>query len=269
MAPLRLALSAMALLGMLIVFPGCQTNGTEAEPYPKGPSRIFFQPRVYEVPIQADAGSYPNLFTGASMAVWDPEAARAAEQRRMMARSAVAVDSASPTASEDEMALEATMDADMEAVPARAVPRSGPLEIVCTLESVFPDRSIAYDAVGLRGMDVFLELPDGSEVLPVQRTLDPNLSETPEGALRRYSRKLTLHFPSRNFMVENPAATPVAKGIRLVLTGLNSTFYFEWHAVPDTTAKLEAREDYQVRETVSKGYRTVKNKAKDVSHTFD
>lgn len=243
---------------------GCQTTGGDPNDFPRAAPRIPFVPQVRQASIRAAEGRYPNLFTGASHAVWNPGQA-------LPARSAAASmgdkeAGASGVASETVM-LEEAMDRDP--VPARPTPVDGGLVIECVLESRFPDMSIAYDAVGLRGMGVHLELPDGQEILPAQKVLDPDLDETQEGALRRYRRTLTLHFPRGRFLVENPAANPAARGIRLVLTGHNSIFYFEWPATPDTTVETEARADHQLRERVRTRYNATKDAAKRISHTFD
>ena len=147
---------------------------------------------------------------------------------------------------------------------------SGPLEVTCYLESQFRDMSIAYDAVGLRGVQFYLELPDGTEVLPVQKSLDSELKEEPVGALRRFGRKLTLFFPSRTIMVDNPAVTAGARGVRLVLQGHSSTFYFEWKAAPDTraTAKPPRWDEDALRLTKTISQDAFR-RAKRISHEFD
>lgn len=260
----------IALLALFLV-AGCQTTKKEPAPYPAAASKIPFSPMARQAAIQAGEGAYPNLFTGASYAVWDPQSAVKPMGMETMAESGGSdpMEKTPPEKGEDAAMMEKKMEGDLEPMPPRRPARQGPLVIECMLESLFPDRSIAYDVVGLRGIDIHLQLPDGQEILPVQKTLNPDLGEAAVGALRRYSRKITLHFPSANFMVDNPAANPEVKGVRLVMTGLGSTFYFEWRAIPDTLAKTEARADYQLREAVQKGYRATSGQVKRISHTFD
>ena len=40
--------------------------------------------------------------------------------------------------------------------------------IECQLETQFGDMSVAYDAIRLRGIDVYLETPNGIKVRPIQ-----------------------------------------------------------------------------------------------------
>ena len=254
-ALIRRFVPVTALTMAFLLFAGCQTTDEHAEPYPRGASKIPFVPIARQVPIQAAEGAYPNLFTGASHAIWNPHLP------------AAEVPAPVTGASEDTEAMEATMETGVQPVAPPSVPRD--LRIQCFLESEFPDMSIAYDAVGLRGMSVYLALPGGEEIVPAQKVLDTELGETPVGALRRYSRSLTLYFPAGYFMVENPAANPGAEGVRLVLEGHGTKFQFQWHATPDLLVKTEPRADYQVRESVKKHYRATKAKAKAVSHTFD
>lgn len=265
--------SAGMLLGLLALCgaSGCKTVPPNEEPYPRAASRIPFVPQVRQVAIQAGGGVYPNLFTGASHAIWNPAESHPGAP---LASPPGAFDSpAAPVAGKtaDPVALadpvESAMEADRDAVP--APPRGGPLVIRCRLESVFQDRSIAYDAVGLRGLDVYLRLPDGQEVLPAQRELGAELTEEQVGALRRYAREVTLYFPSGDFRVENPAANPAAPGVRLVIEGHNSAHYFEWRPLPNPSVHLEPRADYKAREAVKKGYRATSGRAKRISHTFD
>jgi hypothetical protein len=281
----RRALLTGALV-VLAVAGGCKTQPKEAAPYPMAASRIVFVPQVRQVPIRAGEGAYPNLFDAESYAVWNPrppqavETADAAQATAMSApegpagamgtpaSGSKAANTDSPEKQETmnkQEALEGKMEQTMDPVVARPLG----LVIACRLVSTFPDRSIAYDAVGLRGIEVHLELPDGQVVMPAQTVIGSELTETAAGALRRYSRELTFYFPTGDFMVENPAANPSVRGMRLVLSGQSSAFHFEWLSMPDPTARLEAREDYQLRESASKAYTRVRDSAKRVSHTFD
>lgn len=245
-----------ALLGVTVFTGGCQTSKHDAEPYPKAASKIEFAPMVPDVAIQAGEGRYPDLYTGASHATWD------------RGRVAVApmAETAGPVANGEEKDMAAP---DITRMVAASNPQRRGLKIECFLESEFADRSIAYDAVGLRGVSIYLQLPDGQEIPPSQKILDSDLKESPVGALRRYGRNLTLYFPDQRFLVENPAVNPSARGVRLVLEGQETAFYFEWRAMPNFVAKSEARLDYQVRETVGRGYRATAETAKGIFHNFD
>lgn len=270
-APKRPLLSAVALT--LLALAGCQTSKHDADPYPRAASKIPFAPTVRNVAIAAGEGRYPNLYTGASHAIWD--GGGAAPQPMAAATPPAMMDEKSAVPKMEDKKSESTaMGEKMDAAP-DAVEPAGPqmrrqgLKIECYLESEFPDMSIAYDAVGLRGVSIYLKLPDGQELPPSQTTLDPDLSETPVGALRRYGRKLTLYFPRSDFMVENPAANPAANGIRLVLEGHATSFYFEWHSMPNFLASTEPRIDYKVRDAGKRHYQSTSGAVKKFSHNFD
>lgn len=281
-------------LGLMAVFPGCQTtgkNGDESKLVPA--ARIPFRPMVLKVPVRAAAECrYPNLFNGASYAIWGGNETMAAipdagytmktvpevpSGDAMMAAGAEAGGEGAALESDvpktvEPMAVETDETADMGPLPEVRVARAetGPLIITCYLESQFPDMSIAYDAVGLKGIQIHLELPDGTTVLPVQKELDSNLTEELVGALRRFGRKLTLYFPRKTFMVDNPAVTPGAGGIRLVMEGHESQFYFEWPALPETTATVKPSgwQDEALQVTRAT-FKDVVVRAKRISHEFD
>jgi hypothetical protein len=269
-----------ALLSMAAV--GCQSTPNEGGSERMMPAaRIPFQPYTRQVPIRTGEGNYPNLFSGSSYAVWGDVA---------MASSTASVSEApvsekgggEPVEEQIVMASkesgEAVSDADKpegsdaaDTMKLAAPSTHGrPTVIHCYLESQFPDMSIAYDAVGLRGIQFHLKLPDGSELLPIQKNLDPNLVEEPVGALRRYGRKVALYFPSRPLIVDNPAVKPDSRGIRLVLAGHGSEFYFEWPAMPDTnaTAKKPGLEKDALKLTRA-AYKDVKGRLKRLSHELD
>ncbi len=277
----RRPISAQIMLALLVVIlvnlTGCKTTSNGEDTGKLVPAaRIPFQPHVRQVSVQAGEGRYPNLFTGGSSATWGSMAMSEstmgaqdasdmeATEAKMMESSGDAITKDGKTDKKGEMAPEAKMAMAGSGGPGQ------PLVIECYLESEFPDMSIAYDAVGLRGIQFHLELPDGGEVLPVQKTLDSNLVEVPVGALRRYGRKVTLYFPSRVIMVNNPAVTPGPSGIRLVLSGHESLFYFEWPARPDTTASEKpVRWDAHALKASQSAYRGVSTGVKRISHEFD
>lgn len=258
-APGRLSALLMAL-AMLLPLSGCQTTDSSKGMDVAPAAKIVFVPRVRRAIVQAGQGRYPNLFTTASYAVWGGEQAP------------VGLPPSPAPATGDAASTEAAMDAQLDSVP--AVPdaqaaRAGGLTIECHLESEFPDRSIAYDAVGLRGMTILLKLPDGRELQPAQKTLGSELEEVPVGALRRYGRKLTLYFSEGQFLVENPATNPAAGGVRLVVSGVESQFYFEWPATPDFLATPAPRLDQQAISFARKQLKTTRSAVARTSHTFD
>jgi hypothetical protein len=252
----RAAIPAFLALLATLPFGGCKTTGTDGVDVPPA-ATILFVPQVRRAVIQSGEGRYPNLFTTASYAVWGP----------------VAGEPAPTTAPDiDTDPADAVMESKPESVPVPAdieAARAGGLTVECHLESEFPDRSIAYDAVGLRGMAIYLELPDGTQIQPAQKTLDSNLVEVPVGALRRYGRKLTLYFSDSQFMVENPAANPEVPGVRLVMNGLESQFFFEWPATPNFLAPMEPSLGQKVAATTRTHLRATRETVSRVSHTMD
>jgi len=282
---------------------GCQTTGRDRDETRLLPAaRIPFTPYMARVPLQAGDGPYPNLFTGASYAVWGGNAAGATAmgipaapgppsgESEMDADPRLAVTEALPAENGTggpNGDAKAAMEDSLEEIapdetggvggapPAQLAMNTyamsgGPVVVACYLESQFSDMSIAYDAVGLRGIQFHLQLPDGTEVLPVQKVLDGELTEEPVGALRRYGRKLTLYFPGRVILVDNPAVTPAAQGVRLVLEGHGTRFYFEWPARPETAATVKPpRWDQDALRQARSAYRDVSARAKRLSHEFD
>lgn len=283
-------IGAVAVLVTIVtVFSGCQTTSGQKDAGKLVPApRIPFQPVMSKVPIQSGEGSYPNLFTTNSHAIWGNHASMAAmvsTPETLEAREEASPDAAAPDESNSGAMYEtpASLEEAMEPVEAPATDSgeiqvaladesrpSGPLTIHCYLESQFSDMSIAYDAVGLRGIQFYLALPDGSRVLPVQKELDSELKEEPVGALKRFGRKVTLYFPSRAIMVDNPAVTPGATGVRLVLEGQGTEFYFEWRPAADTTATARPpRWDEDALRVTKSTYRKAVSTAKWISHEFD
>lgn len=253
----RRAVPALLAALALLSFTGCKTTGTADGVDAPPAAKVVFVPRIRRAVIQSGEGRYPNLFTTASYAVWGTEAVAAAP---------VAV----PPAEGDP--ADAAMTDTLDSVPVPAdveAARAGGIIIECHLESEFADRSIAYDAVGLRGMTIYLELPDGTQIQPAQKTLASDLVEVPVGALRRYGRKLTLYFSDSQLMVENPAANPKAPGVRLVVNGVESKFFFEWPATPDFLNVTEPRLDQKVTTTAKKNFRTTREVISRTSHTLD
>lgn len=258
----RRAVAIVLATLVLIPFTGCQTTDTSDASAVPPSAQIVFTPRVHRVVIQAGEGRYPNLFTTASYAVWGKEAVAS-----VPLTPPVALDTAAGDAPTEE-----AMDSNLESVPpqpAVEAARAGGLTIECRLESEFPDRSIAYDAVGLRGMTILLKLPDGRELQPAQKTLSSELEEVPIGALRRYGRKLTLYFSESQFLVENPALNPKAAGIQLKIVGVESQFFFDWPATPDFMATPNPRPDQKAAKFVRKHLPEARSAISRTSHTFD
>mgnify|MGYP000967492576 CR=1 FL=1 len=190
----------MVALAVIIACAGCKTANT-GPGAPTGPGlfdakAIPFVPAVGQSALRFEGGSYPNLFDPACTAVWTGP----------------------------ELAPEGPIPG-----PPEAAPTLNPnfLSIECHLESSFSDISIAYDAVGLRGIAVYILTPDGRKVFPAQKIGGGGLKETPQGALRKFARNNTLIFTHAELALalnrEDPG-TPV----RLMLEGYGSKYSFDW-----------------------------------------
>lgn len=253
----------LAIIMGLLFAGGCKTTESSEEAAVTPAPKIVFAPQIRRAIVQSGTGRYPNLFTGASYAVWGGEVEPPAPPVGMPMPE---------KASADTKSVEARMDTQLDSVPpipeAQAARAAG-LTIECHLESEFPDRSIAYDAVGLRGMTILLKLPDGREIQPAQKTLASDLSEIPVGALRRYGRKLTLYFSESQFMVDNPAVNPDSPGVRLVVNGLESQFYFEWATTPNFLAVPAPRLDEKVSKFARKQLKATHEVVSRTSHNLD
>lgn len=105
--------------------------------------------------------------------------------------------------------------------------------IECRLESAFADSSVAYDVVGLRNVEVYVETPAGERVYPVQRIMAPHADETPQDALIRFGRTTVLVFPKYDMLSGGVSPLSGAPALRLVLEGFHSRFYFEWQHAGD------------------------------------
>jgi hypothetical protein len=184
-----LAVSAALALGACRTMP---------DPEPGAPKiaagqMVAFVPTTANAQLRFKEGAYPNLFGGASSAAWNA--------------SATGPDSTESTA------------------PA-AMP--GLLTIECRMESTFGDMSIAYDAVGFRGIDVYLMGPDGKKIYPAQSVVGSELQEQQQGALKLFRRTNLLLFPAAAMQVAVPGGAGGDTALRLVLDGYDSVFYFEW-----------------------------------------
>lgn len=237
--PVILAVAAALLAG------GCSTiSGGGLGKAPMTP----FRPAVATVPVQWVEGNYPNLFDSASQATWPMPPAPI-----------------EPTP--EPPAEPAAQPADAAAEPAPEPPAPAPvptmyLDIECRLASLFADSSIAYDVVGLRGVDIYLLTPDGAQVRPVQVQRGQELTEEPRGALRFFARTNHLVFPLNTTNLAVPAGAPVS--VRLMIEGYGSAYQFEWPAyvAPGTPPPPKP---LPVKETARKVWRGTRNAA----HNFD
>lgn len=262
---------SLAIASALLLLPlsGCQTTSkpdaaAEAKP-PRIGTPMPYTPAQRTAFLQFGGGGYPTLYDASSSCTFVTPPPPVMEP--------------TPAPTSDSEALTPAGEPVVSADSAKATPpptavepaalSAGSLVFHCTLKSTFEDTSIAYDAAGLRGIHTYLLLPDGTQVQPIETLLDPELIDEPHGALRSYTRKLSLLFPNVPIMMSTPAPGAPANGLRLVLEGHGATFYFEWPPVHPDSVRPEPFLKSETYENVKKGYHKTRNWTRETVHTFD
>lgn len=140
----------------------------------------------------------------------------------------------------------------------------------CRLESVFADTSIAYDAVGLRGIDTFLITPSGYKIPPIQKIIGTPVDESQEGALRRFGRTNILVFAKRDVLTNAAALPGASPEARLVLQGHDSQYYFAWNnadaSVPPPPEPSRFDRAYA---SAKSGFNHFYGQLRELAHVFD
>ena len=138
------------------------------------------------------------------------------------------------------------------------------------LESAFEDTSIAYDAVGMRGVNTYLVSPSGYRLAPIQRIVGSNADETPVGALRRFGRTNILVFAKRDVLTSGQALPDSAHAVRLLLEGHNSNFYFEWQRAggPAPAPEGPSRRE-RIYSEAKMGFSELYVRLRALGHVFD
>lgn len=205
----------------VLVFAGCVTTGpdsAELEDDLLALQTLDLRPVTFSSRLHMDTGRYPNLFSPASSAVWVSEAVAGLKREK-----------------DEEAGFEVAPDLARDA----AFIAQEYLVFEVHLESAFPDASIAYDVVGLRNMDMYLESPGGRRVRPLQRILGDHADEGQLGTLKRFSRSNILVFPKHDVIVRAPVIESDATSLRLVVDGFNSRFFFTWQLAPPEMTEAE------------------------------
>lgn len=269
--PVRL-IAGMLLLAALA---GCQTpRGPDpAAPPPLGPP-VPFVPAYPVAALALGEGSYPNLFAPGSYARWIGAEALVTEPAPAVTRPpdtgppVILFEDDEVEDDEAEMAAAPPIDAPASAAPVFSAP-PGLLTIECHLVSMFADMSIAYDVVGLRGLYVYLLLPDGRKMTPAQVMTGGELEERQHGALKEFARTNTLVFAVNPLQLAWPVSGGFGPNVRLVLEGYDSVFYFEWQSRPPAEMPripIRQREGYK---RTREGYQNTRTRSLEILHTFD
>lgn len=204
---------------IVLVAVGCQSTPEPeiaAEDVVAAPAD--FRPALYTSRIHLDSGRYPNLFSPNTNAIWVEQKVAAVKL-------------------EQEAAAGVTISQSLES-DARYVTENYHV-FECYFESMFPDASIAYDVIGLRNLDIYLTAFDGTRIDPLQRILGSHADERARGALKEFSRTSVVVFPKYDLLTGATLIAPDAPGVRLVVEGFNSEFYFEWPALAETAQVIE------------------------------
>ncbi len=227
---------------------GTETTTPEAESAP-APAPAEFRPVIFYARLVNGDGPHPDLYSHETHAIWiSPEV----------------------LAMKRQMAAEAGESIEPEADTAVKLIGANYIVFECFIESMFADASIAYDAVGLRNVEVYIETPNGGRVAPVQRVLGTALDESQAGAIKKFARTSLLVFPKIDVMSQQPAIDAGAAGIRLVLSGFDSTFFFEWPAVAGEEESSRFREvQGEAVKALKTGFSEFYGRLKFLAHTFD
>jgi hypothetical protein len=234
---------------------GCQT-GPPREPVPGEPVRVGhlipLSPISVTSTLHFAEGGYPNLFSGDSLAIWMSGSAPAALPGQAAAQQQ-ALDTLAPVPAPPDMDL--PMMQEHFAV------------FELRLHSAFADASIAYDAVGLSGINVYLLAPTGERIAPAQVIMGRDLVERQQGALKVFSRTNRVTFPREHVKLVVPGNLR-APALRLVLEGYGNTFYFEWHGqLPAEVAPPPLGQSEEAQRT-REGLRRARERTRGWGRTF-
>lgn len=245
----------------LLALAGCQTTPSHpaAVPPPRIGTPVQFIPSTQTVNLQYGSGPYPTLYDGTSSCTLITPMLQPAEPP---VQAPVVREEAPGVVVEVPVQQAFVVD-----VPPPTVPATLTFEL--TLNSVFEDSSIAYDAVGLRNIQPYLYLPDGVRVPPIQVMLDPGLIDRPHGALRAYTRKVRLVFQNVPTSYILPPPPHPAQGVRLVLEGFGAMFYFEWPPVLPAEVRRPPIGQTETYQEIRQGGRKARAWAREQSHRFD
>jgi hypothetical protein len=242
---------SLTLFAILAMVAGCAT--TSAPPpdvaVDGSPALLLeFMPADAQANIQFLEGRHQNLFAPTSSAVWVNDSVAAMKLAK-------------------DKSANVTVDPQLE--KDAVVITENFVVIECVLESSFPDMSIAYETVGLRGVDAHIELPGGKMIAAIQRVPKLPIEEEQRDALKLFRRTMLLIFPKRDFATGDPYFISALENVKLVLVGNNSTFYFEWPtAIPGTDGNRTMTVKDMAR-AVKTGFTEVYSAIRPVLHAFD
>lgn len=243
---------AYTFLTAVLLLTACKSTPDKPEPdKTEKPDSLSFEPATFQSPVHHLEGEYPDLISPESFAVL--VAAEVADVKR---------------AEEEEAG--AVVDPFLTSVASYVTEHYFVFE--CHLVSMFRDTSIAYDTVGLRGIEAYIEAADGQRIPPIQRILGSSAGEEQVEALRKFSRTNILVFPKTDTALGRPTLAPGQTELRLVLEGASSSFYFAWPAAPDAAQPGEGGKLSTAKEAakmIKTGFSEIFSKLRVLSENFN
>ena len=238
---------AVVAIVALAATQSCKTPQKPGPPPPTPAQQTLFIPAWNVSTVQTGQGRYPDLFGGGCRAIWIDSAIAAMKRN-------VAPPPPLPEPGIDEDAKKVT---------------DAYIVIECQLETQFGDMSVAYDAIRLRGIDVYLETSNGIKVRPIQVRPYGSVQEEPVQALKRFSRTTVMVFPRQDLGAGLPVIGADAPAVRLVLDGHDSKYFFEWPGTPaeQTGPRMPTAEE--AKYIAQLGYYVLFTDIRRLAHVFD
>jgi hypothetical protein len=242
----------LGLLAMIVLASASCRTATPPEPTDPPRGQREFRPATWVATAQFESGQYANLLGPDTYALWVGPQVTALKQSK---------------AEELGDSIDEGLSGDVRTITANFI------VIECHVESIFADMAIAYDLVGFRQADVYLEGPDGKKVRPLQTIIGTELEEEPRDALKRFARTNLVIFPRRDLWKDRPLVGQGLSEVRLVIEAHGSKFNFPWPEAPVYEMKYELQEwvptEQEVRQAVKLGYRELYTSIRRLAHVFD
>ncbi len=245
---MRWSSAARAMAGAVLALAlaaGCRSlPESEGAVGPSAEGAVAFGPARHVAPAMFASGAHDDLYAPETFAVWAD--ARLAEEKREADLAA-------------GQPIDPTLDADAAAILRDFI------VIELHLVSGFGDTASAVENVDLRGMQAFLEWPDGRRMAPIQRVFATSLGEEEVDGGPRYRRTIFLVFPVRDLWLGQPLVDPDADSATLALEGRESRYTFTWPragAAESEAAVTDADDDRRTRVGYTELFRAVRRAAR-------
>lgn len=146
---------------------------------------------------------------------------------------------------------------------------NGLVMINMTLDSSFPDMSIAYDSVRLRNFEIHLIVNEQAQFQPVQITIDKSLEEIQEGTIRRFKRNIELSFPILASQILVPKEGLQNVSVNLLIKGFDTAFCFTWKPKVQEVEVPASMKIKDEKKSISNKIRKIHKNVLGWTHTFD